>query len=169
MNIEELNKLIFNRCKEKGLCNAGIEQWEGATKEQLIKMYAAEPEFIILQKPFSLYQLRDMFEKELLNKQGVYLLEDNIDLDININSKDYIFNSCNGDINIFSDDNIITISDNSELNINIKGCGLYTINVYDLSSVNIMSDSNNIILIVSYGNNNIDTANVKGKVKILNK
>ena len=169
MELQELSNLIYAKCKSKGLCQKGTNQWDGSSKDSLLKMYAKEPEFIVQKKPLSLYFIRDYFEKETLNNNGIYLLEDNMDININQDKKDLVFNSCNGDVEIRSMDNVITISDNSCLRLIFTGKGFYTINIHDMSDIIIESSTESNIVIFSYGYNNIDKSNTNGKIKIINK
>lgn len=168
MELQELSNLIYAKCKSKGLCQKGTTQWDGSSKDSLLKMYAKEPEFIIQQKPISLYFIRDYFEKELLEENGIYILEDYIDLQIDKDKKDYVLNGCNGDITINSSDNIITISDNSSLRLIFNKAGFYTINIFDNSDINIDCTEDCKIVIFSYGNNDIEKPNVS-RIKIINK
>ena len=169
MNIDELNNFIYTKCKENGLCKAGEERWHGASSNDLIKMYSKEPEFVILQKPFSLSVIKENFDKEMLNNNGVYLLEDNLDLVLNTDGKNYVFNSCTGNITVKSWDNILTISDDSNLTISFETEGLFTISIYDLSNLTINSNKGCDVIILSHGYNNINRENAKGRVKIINK
>lgn len=168
MELKELSNLIYAKCKSKGLCQQGTNQWDGSSKDSLLKMYAKEPEFIIQQKPLSLYFIRDYFEKELLKENGIYILEDYIDLHINEDKKDYVLNACNGSITINSLDNIITISDNSILDLSFNTKGFYTINIFDDSSIRINCVEGCKIVIFSYGRNDIEKPNI-GAIKIINK
>lgn len=169
MSIDELNNFIYTKCKENGLCKAGEERWHGASSNDLIKMYSNEPEFIILQKPFSLSVIKEHFDKEMLNSNGVYLLEDSLDLVLDTNGKDCVFNSCVGNIVVKSWDNRLTISDNSDLTIYFDKEGLFTISVYDLSNLTINSNIGCDVIVLSHGYNNINKENAKGRVKIINK
>lgn len=168
MDVNELSDLILRKCKAKGLCQDGQRQWDGSSKSSLLKMYLKEPEFSVQNKPLSLYFIRDYFEKELLNENGIYVLEDNLDLQIN-EDRNIILNGCNGSVEVNSSGNVITISDNSNIDIVFNKVGFYTLNINDLSDIHIecLKDCN--IVVFSWGNNNIEKGIINGKIKIIKK
>lgn len=155
MTLDDISKEIYRNCLEHNMCSDGKELWKSESYSDLLDMYLREPTFIIKEKPVSNQFIKDNFEKQLLDAKGIYVLEDNISLDLKEKSKDIIINECKGKIDITSPDTILYISDNSSLDININSFGLISMYLFDNSSIKIQSNDKCKIIIFSYENNNI--------------
>lgn len=157
---ENKSILLRNMARSSGLCDEWFKQWrDDLSDDDLLNLYVRGIDFSIDKEWIANDVAKNLFDKQTLNKHGIYIDDDEVS---GMNFPNVILNgNCNGNISYdkFSVGNIYVRHD-SKIKITVSDFARCFIETYDNSSTEVVNYSNNKVFVYHHGGAIVTTGNV---------